>query len=389
MSSTLRRILNVGDKLYGFGKEFVIRGFFDPAALETLVDLDGLPFIPKRLDPIAGPQLLRGDQVIIVNYDTALTLPNVVTSRVTVQLRNATAEGYSSFAWMIVLGTGYRVYISHPDSLQLQLLGPFIEEKGAGLIPFLMILVILNISASMLGMVHERRNEIATLSSVGLNPTHIVALFMAEATVIGFIGGGLGYLLGILGYRLVPNTFLGTLLVREKASAEWGLISLVLSCSTAILASVIASMLASTIITPSLMRRWRPEEDKKLIKTGQPSTVDLPVKVMPRELDEFTRFLLERLRQDSMVSDVRAEEEVTERGSLRRIMFRYSDTSTLASSTNQIIVQPTIADHLSVELRCLPSTYKREDILRKTAADMRKMILEWNARRSVTGRHLT
>ena len=380
LSSTLRGMLKIGDRVYGFGREFVIRGFFDPAILEKLADVDGQRFIPKGLGPSARPLPLRADQVIIVNYDTALTLPNVVTSRVNVQLTNPDPEEYSDFARMVTLVTGYQVYISHPGSLQLQFLGSFIEEKGAGLIPFLMVLVMLNISASMQSTVQERRNEIAIFSAVGLNPTHIGALFMAEAAVIGLIGGGLGYLLGILGYRLVPSALFGALQVREKTSADWGLIALILSSFTAILSSVIPSMRASTIITPSHLRKWRLDEDKKLSKIGQPWMTDLPIKIMPRELDPFTRFMFEKLRQADFADEVRLEEKVTDKGPLKRIIFRYSDQATYLSSATEITIQPATEDYFSVELRCTPSATKREEIAHKTATDMRRMIFEWKTR---------
>ena len=377
ISSTRHGILEVGDSISSFGREFVIRGFFDPEALESLVDVDGLVLIPRRLDPIAGPVHVAGDRVIIVNYDTAMTLPNIVISRVNVQLQNPSPEGYSDFAEMVTLIMEYRVYISHPDSLQLQLLGASIEEKGAGIMPFLMVLVILNISASMLTTVQERRKEIAALTSVGLNPTHIASLFMAEATVTGFIGGGLGYLLGVMGYRLVPSTLLGALQVREKVSAEWGLIALILSNSTAILASVMPSIQASMITIPSLLRKWRLHEEEETNKANQPWTIDLPTKLMPRDLESFTTFTLERLRQAHFVTEITLKEEATGKGPSKTITFKHLDIATSYQSANEMTIQPAMGDRSSVKLRCIPPM-NRKDIVHKTATDIRKIILEWN-----------
>ena len=52
----------------------------------------------------------------------------------------------------------------------------------------------------VLASVYERRREIFTLASVGLNPTHIFMVFLSEAFLLGFVGGSLGYILsfGIL-----------------------------------------------------------------------------------------------------------------------------------------------------------------------------------------------
>ncbi|MBM3265602.1 MAG: M28 family peptidase, partial [candidate division Zixibacteria bacterium] len=54
-------------------------------------------------------------------------------------------------------------------------------------------LIVLN---TMMGAVYERFREIGIFSSVGLAPTHIGALFMAESCVYAIIGGMAGYLIG-------------------------------------------------------------------------------------------------------------------------------------------------------------------------------------------------
>ena len=54
-------------------------------------------------------------------------------------------------------------------------------------------LIVLN---TMLGAVYERSGEIGVYSSVGLAPSHIASLFMAEALVFAIVGAVLGYLVG-------------------------------------------------------------------------------------------------------------------------------------------------------------------------------------------------
>ena len=195
------------------------------------------------------------------------------------------------------------------------------------MIPFLMVLVMLNVPVMMLGSVSERKDEIASLSSVGLDPTHISALFVAEAAVIGFIGGGLGYLLGILGYRTALTTWFGALQVQEKASAEWGLMAVLLSAFTAIIASLIPAVKASTIVTPSLLRKWSTsEEEVRPKETGQPWVLDLPVKLAVRELEPFTGFVHKRIRERTgdvteHITDVSLKVEETDRGPLRKLFL--------------------------------------------------------------------
>ena len=385
MSSSFRERLNVGDRLYGLEKEFVIKGFFDESGLENLRDVGGQTFIPRYLDMSGVALPCSGDQVIIVIYDTALTLPGVVISRVCAQLENPSAEEYSDFAQMIALTREYEVYVSHPNSLYMLYVGGYVEEKGVGLLPFLLLLVIANISASMLGSVKERRDEIASLSSVGLNPTHIAALFVAEAAVIGFIGGGLGYLLGISGYRLAAVPLFGALQVREKASAEWGLIALLISGAASILASLIPSMQASTIVTPSLLRKWRIGGSERPTEAGRPWVIDLPIRLLPRELEPFTGFMLERLREGSsrtadkvdFVTGVRLE-ETSDSGPLRRLSFDYYPQPAVRSR-NELVIEQVGSGHLNVKLLCLP-VQNAEDAVRGSATHVRNFILEWNAK---------
>ena len=382
--------VDVGDRLYGFGKEFIIRGFFDEEAMEALKDVDGALLIPRRVVPMVGIIPCSGDEVVIVSYNASLALPKVVTSRINVQLKDPDLHEYSKFAEIVALSREYHVYVSHPGSLHLQYVGSYVEEKGAGLVPVVMVLVMLNVSTMMLGSVGERKDEISSLSSVGLNPTHISALFVAEAAVIGFIGGGLGYLLGILGYRTALTTWFGMLQVREKASAEWGLIALLISGVTAIIASVIPSLKASTIVTPSLLRKWSIDKEVKPKEKGQPWVLNLPVKLRLRELESFTQFIQKKIAERATgvlasasasidyISDISLKEEETDRGPVKRLMFRYSRQSE-GWSQNELVVQRTEGkDYFEAKLLCTPSR-NSANIVRNPVTHVRNVIFEWNA----------
>jgi len=381
ISSDLKELLkvNVGDSLYGFNQEFVIRGFFDTKMLENWRDIDGNPIRPYMYDPIAGSFPSSGKNVIIVTYEKALKLPKVSISRVTIQLRNK--ENYEEMARTIILTYDYDVYISHPGSLVRQTLGSYVEEKGLGLIPFLMGLVILNIGASMLGSVRERREEIASLSSIGLNPTHIASLFVAEAIVLAFIGGGFGYLLGISSYRLASNPIFGALEVREKTSAEWGLIALFFSLATAILGSLIPALQSSTLVTPSLLRRWRIRESERPEGADNIWKIDLPIKILQREIEPFTAFILDRLEESGGVTRESIKlEKISEEA--RKISFIYNPPELGYRSHNELTVRKSETSNYNLTLLCTPEgppSHARE-IVHRTATYVRKLILEWNAK---------
>ena len=384
--SSLKETLkvDVGDKLFGFDRDFVVRGFFGKEAMETIIDVDGQLLIPRFIDPL-GIIPCDGDAVIIAAYNTSLSLPGVALSRVNVQLKDSSPQQYSEFARSVVLSREYRVFVSHPNSLYFQHIGSYIEEKGTGLIPFLMVLVMMNISLVMLGSVTERKDEIGSLSSVGLNPTHIAALFIAEAAIIGFIGGGLGYLLGILGYRTGLTSWLGALQVREKASAEWGLVALLLSGFTAIFAAVIPALRASTMVTPSLLRRWRFDRSERPTKVGQSWVMRMPVKIMSRELEPLTAFILKRLQESKgadYVLDVSLEEDMDrERRFSFTFLSRTEKSSIQEQSKNELLIKRAEdGDYFEGKLFCFPSRSLGGGIVHKTATYVRKLIFEWNAK---------
>ena len=379
ISSSLRESLevDVGDRLYGFGREFIIRGFFSDEVMRKIVDVNGQTFLPYAVAENLLP--CPEENVIIVTYEEALTLPRVSTSRVVIQLNNT--EDYESLARIIALTYDYKTYVSHPGSLTLHSLESYVEMQGVlGVFP-LMVLVMLNIGMSMFAAVNERRNEIATLSSLGLNPMHVAALFVAEALIIGFIGGAFGYLLGISGYRLA--SLIGGLQVREKVSVEWGIISVLVSGLTAITASLIPALRSSTLVTPSLLRRWRIEEEERpvRIRTDKPYVLDLPIKLISREIESFTAFIIKRLQEDEKVKDVDQVklEEASGKEAGRKIRFVYS-LPEMERTMNEIVIQPGEKGYdlkLVCDTRDAPS--QPLEAIRTTATYVRKIILEWSA----------
>ncbi|MCW4021329.1 MAG: hypothetical protein NWF14_08910 [Candidatus Bathyarchaeota archaeon] len=382
ISISLQKALDVdlGDTLSGFAQEFGIRGFFNPQALERWDDVDGQPIIPDYLRDMGGEFELencQGNDVIIMVYERALTLPGVYLSRVAMQLENV--EEYSSLAEIISFSLNSKVYISHPGSLIKQFPGGYTKEEGTSLIPFILTLVILNIAASMLGSMMERKNEISSLSSMGLSPNHIAALFIAEAAVIGFVGSGFGYLLGLAGYRMAGSGLFGELMVQEKVGAEWGLAALLVSILTSVFASLIPALKASTLVTPSLLRKWRLKDEEKTIGKGKSWLTQIPIKIKWGDVDSFIEFLLETLQKGfGTATNIRLEEEETSKGPLKRVRFRYAPPDRNEWTENEIVVQQAEPNIFGVELGSVPSE-NAEEMVYQTGTYVRRIALEWNA----------
>jgi putative ABC transport system permease protein len=140
----------------------------------------------------------------------------------------------------------------------------------------------------MMNAIFERRKEIAILSSVGLNPTHIGTLFMAEAAIIGIVGGGVGYLLGIGGYQAMLALSI-TVEVRQKISAVWSLASVGVALAAVLVGAVIA-IKNSVSITPSTLRRWTMEQ--KVEDNGELLQFNIPIRLRENEVDPLLNFIM-------------------------------------------------------------------------------------------------
>ena len=196
-----------------FGRDVPLVGIVDGPAFDRTVDLDGEPLTPvnvvmqqmksaSRVQAKGGvvkPDTLEEyvhysvDQVAIVPLDYGIQLRASIRS-VAVRMpagmdTDAEAAGYARRANLTVLGcsgTEVKLYAALNTS----------QISAAWQIGIPLILGFIMILGTMLGSVYERRSEIFVYNSVGLSPTNVSSLFIAEAAVYAIVGAGLGYLLG-------------------------------------------------------------------------------------------------------------------------------------------------------------------------------------------------
>jgi putative ABC transport system permease protein len=77
----------------------------------------------------------------------------------------------------------------------------------------------IGIMNTMMMSVMERTREIGVLRALGFTQRHVAAVFLAEATLIGAIGGILGIVLGISASLLLGGIFARVLQVREASTS--------------------------------------------------------------------------------------------------------------------------------------------------------------------------
>ncbi|MCX5642623.1 MAG: ABC transporter permease [Candidatus Omnitrophica bacterium] len=113
-------------------------------------------------------------------------------------------------------------------------------------------LIVLN---TMMGAVYERIREIGIYSSVGLAPSHIAALFFAEACVYSVLGAVAGYLLGqvVTKVLMAAGLLKGLTLNYSSLSA---VSSTIIVMAVVFLSTIFPARKASQMSVPDVTRRW-------------------------------------------------------------------------------------------------------------------------------------
>ncbi|MDA0990870.1 MAG: ABC transporter permease, partial [Verrucomicrobia bacterium] len=214
---------DIGAVVRVFGENLTLTGLIDAQRFESIRDVDGEPLTPvdfvlqqETTAEAAGsgkapqkPDTLEeyihysATQIAIVPYRYGRRLGATVRSvavRVPGHVDVAQeAEGYAKRSNLTVLGAdegGITLYAAL-DTSQLSAAWQVVIPMFLG---FIMIL------GTMLGSVYERKGEIFVYNSIGLSPTNVSSLFLAESAVYAIVGAGLGYLLGQASSKILQAT---------------------------------------------------------------------------------------------------------------------------------------------------------------------------------------
>lgn len=164
------------------------------------------------------------------------------------------------------------------------------SSSGIELVIFPIILASLIVLNTMLNSVFERVKEIHIFSSIGLAPSHIGMLFIAEALVYGILGSVLGYILGQFTSKILVITgWMPSLYLNYSSTSAVGTTLIVVT--VVLLSTIYPARKAAEVASPSSTRSWRlpePVEDSW--------TVPLPFAVTGDQAAGLNAFLTEWLQ---------------------------------------------------------------------------------------------
>jgi ABC-type antimicrobial peptide transport system permease subunit len=383
ISEKLRNKIDVklGDQFNVSGVLLELEGIFNDKAIENLRDIDGSFYLPDKIininhdseEPIFTRQICNPSEVIFININKAVKISFTGISRVDILVDEDVDT--KIFADRLALERGYWVWSSKENEIHHVKLGSYFEGKGLSLIvPWSIVVLIVMITIT--NSIYERRNEIKILSSIGLNPSQITSIFIAEAIILGLISGGLGYLTGMTLYKIM-TIFKITLEVQQKISAFWNLASIAIAM-TAVLVGAFFALKQSVIITPSLSRTW--EMGTKKVDFLEPWEIFIPIKIRPDETRAFFYYMVNELKllEDHTVMATSFIKVIDEEGKPFEVNFIYQATQMSVGNfytKNTLIVDKESIDS-DVSVRLL--SYGQQDWSHETGSLIRLIAMRWS-----------
>ena len=275
----------IGTTIECFGKPLRVVGVVDSEKMTAIVDLDREPITPVDYMRMAARRREQGppdeetieeylhllaQNVAIVPYDFLIDAGGELRSIV---VRAPDEEKVAALLDELMPRTELTLFAGRGGQTDLFSTRGTSTVTGAGSLLVPTLLAALIVFNTMLGSIYERTGEIGILSSVGLAPKHIGALFLAESVVHAVVGTVVGYMLGqgvsriIHAYGLLPGLQL------NYSSTATVLLSMFIM-AVVVGSSIYPAMQARRIAAPALEARWQlPEAVAGVIEVELPFTV--------------------------------------------------------------------------------------------------------------------
>jgi cell division protein FtsX len=273
-----------------WGMDFQVVGCFRGEELEAHTDLDGEPLTPVTFPSEAAMEItevemeaieagedvqgfqsryqhIPGDLTVIMPYQTLMAFGGVLKA---LAIKPQSAEATSSIAANLVDRFGLTLFTGERQGTFMYNASDALSYSGVPniLIPMLIsVLIVLN---TMIGSVYERKREIGVYTSVGLAPSHVAFLFIAEALAFAVLSVVLGYLVAQTCAGLFANTALWEGITVNYSSLA-GVAAMILVILVVLISVIYPSRVAAAIAIPDATRAWTlPEPEGGEMKVTLP-----------------------------------------------------------------------------------------------------------------------
>jgi hypothetical protein len=299
-----------------WGMAFKVVGIFDGQALEAMNDLDGEPLTPvtfptemaAEMTEVELEALESGDdmrsfqsryrhvapeQTIIIPYRTLLAAGGRLKA---VAIKTAANKPLKPFSEKMADRFGLSLFSGEKEGTFLYNVSDAMNYSGVPNIVIPLIISIFIVLNTMIGSVYERKREIGIYTSVGLAPSHVSFLFIAEAMAFAVISVVLGYLLAQTSAKLFAATpFWAGLTVNYSSLSGVG--AMVLVILVVLISVLYPSKVAAEIAIPDVNRTWQMPE-----ATGNMLEVTLPFLMQYKEYRSIGGYLYDYFKGHQDIS---------------------------------------------------------------------------------------
>jgi hypothetical protein len=150
---------------------------------------------------------------------------------------------------------GLSLFSGEPEGTFLYHASDSMSYSGVPNIIIPLIISIFIVLNTMIGSVYERKREIGIYTSVGLAPSHVSFLFIAEALAFGVLSVVFGYLMAQTTAKLFAETSLWSGITVNYSSLS-GVAAMVLVIIVVLVSVIYPSKVAGEIAMPDVNRSW-------------------------------------------------------------------------------------------------------------------------------------
>ncbi len=299
-----------------WGMPLQVVGVFSGRALNDNNDLDGEPLTPVtfpsevsvelsevELEALESGEDVRiyqsryqhtaGDLTIIVPYPTLMSVGGKLKA---VAIRPEAGLVDRDAAEELVDRFGLTLFSGEPDGIYVYHASDTMSYSGVPNVAIPLVISVFIVLNTMIGSVYERKREIGIYTSVGLAPSHVSFLFIAEALAFAVLSVVLGYLVA----QITAELFAGSSLwsgITVNYSSMAGVAAMVLVILVVLISVIYPSRVAAEIAIPDVNRSWKlPEAVNDTID------VTLPFLMNYKEHMSVGGFLLEHFEGHQDVS---------------------------------------------------------------------------------------
>ena len=290
-----------------WGMPFRVIGTFAGRTLAQRTDLDGEPLTPvtfpnevtmemtdAEMEALESGedvksfqsryQHVAGDLTIIVPYQTLLSWGGGLKA---VAVKPRAEDFHRQQAEHLVDRFGLLLFTGEPDGVYVYYASDTMSYSGVPNVVIPLVISVFIVLNTMIGSVYERKREIGIYTSVGLAPSHVSFLFIAEALAFAVLSVVLGYLLAQVTAGLFAKTPLWAGITVNYSSMA-GVAAMVLVILVVLVSVIYPSRVAATIAIPDVHRSWKLPEAQ-----GNTLAVTLPFLMSYREHLSIGGYLLE------------------------------------------------------------------------------------------------